>query len=122
MDRLIKIAAGTSLLIYLSSYIIFALHLKLTGDKLNVMFALSMHLSVLISAAVFYFKIESPRVKAIAVYTVMFCAITIISYIVYGLIHGESYFFSKFALITSIPLTLSYAIVDYIIRAVRRRT
>jgi hypothetical protein len=120
MNKAIKIGAVICLLTYLSSYIIFSVNLKITGVKLDILFALSMHISIMISALIFYLKIKSAFVRALSVYTVLFCFISIVSFIYVGLILDKSYFMNKFALIASAPLTLGYELIIYFIRTRHR--
>lgn len=120
MNKAIKIGAVICLLTYLSSYIIFSVNLKITGVKLDILFALSMHISIMISALIFYLKIKSAFVRALSVYTVLFCFISIVSFIYVGLILDKSYFMNKFALIASAPLTLGYELIIYFIRTHHR--
>jgi hypothetical protein len=121
MDKAIKISAVICLLTYLSSYIIFSLNLEISGERLNILFAFSMHVSIMISALIFYLKIKSAIVKGIAVYTAIFCFLSILSFVYVGLFLNQHYFMNKLALIVSIPLTLCYELVNYIIRTCNHR-
>lgn len=120
-NKISNIGAITGLMIVMCSYIAFSLGLVISGEKLNILYALSNHIGISVLASVFYFNSTSKILSVISAYTAIFFFIASAAFVYVGLMQDESYFQYKICLLVSIPLTVFYESISYFIRKWKAR-
>lgn len=117
MNKLSNISAMVGFLIILSSYIVFSIHLEITKEKLNILYAVSGHVGISIIALVLCFNSNNKWLSAICAYVACFFILSTGFFIYVGIIENKSYFDDKMCILWSIPITLLfYVLPSYIIR------
>jgi peptidoglycan/LPS O-acetylase OafA/YrhL len=102
----IKILAVLAILIHITFYSIYAFELKVNDKAMDIFYAFGFHLFVLISAIIFYFKVDSKWVRVLSTYAFWFSIVCLGAFVLMGLIYGKSYFYYKAALLLSVPLSI----------------
>lgn len=96
---------------YIVFYLIHGFVREITGNELNILFAIAFHISILLASIYFKITTESKWVKGFSVYGIIFTIVSFGSFILMGVFYNMPYFYYKAALILSVLIiAIIYAI------------
>jgi hypothetical protein len=114
VKKLSDIGAIAYLVMIILSYIVFSFDFEITREKLNIMYALTGHVSWIVVALILLIESNNHIVRFLSLYTAIFFFLAILLFVYVGIIENKSYFNYKLCIYLSIILASVYEAFSFI--------